>query len=525
MESSSMTIGRVRFSVALVALILIVLIGFAVYATVFTRRHLESTVNVEYPRVWFEDPGTPSITVYIGRNGTYANATVSARPELVLLRRSAVYYDTFDTNPFTAGRLKNLTCTWGYSATFGAVSISAGSRGGLAWNYWCISIVNPAILNVAPYALNGSTVYVSFITWRPSLSFPTGASIRVDAVYLNSTTTPITFYAVGYRNFLLTGRTGDDVRSNITLWRQPTLTPVSERPLGGLILEADYLYHTSTSIDFSTRYATHFVNTTFIHSELLPTPLYVPYAVGLGYWVSTTLVSGTVYYDNLLVTVDNPPWFVNVTGVPDGWSVVLRNSTGGVVASAVSLNGLAVLHVYPNLTDLTGFTYNASSDLGFIFRNATIEILDSAGNLVYSERFSVVLGGDLYVFRSSFNGTLLSIYSNLTDGFKSRLNLTSPVAIACGPGFNATIALVNRTGFAAVPNITIVNGVVIYDSTGLGEARPPPAWTDKWLAFNVTGFFVFPYNIERCELRLRFSWWISDGVVAIYGIDIVVVRA
>ncbi|MEM1619021.1 MAG: hypothetical protein QXE77_05680 [Desulfurococcaceae archaeon] len=522
MEFASTLIGRVRFLVVLTALVLVVLIGFAAYAVVFTRRYMESAVNVEYPRVWFEDPSEPGVTVYIGGNGTYANATVSARPELVLLRRSAVYYDTFDTNPFTAGRLTSLTCTWGYSATLGAVSISAGSRGGVAWNYWCISIVNPAILNVTSYALNGSTIYVSFITWRSN--FTAASAIRVDAVYLNSTTTPITFYAIGYRNFLLAGRTGDDVRSNITLWRSPTLTPVSERPLGGLILEYDYMYHTSASIDFSTRYATHFVNTTFIHSVLLPTPLYVPYAVGLGYWVSTTLVTGTVYYDNLLVTVDNPPWFVNVTGVPDGWSVVLRNSTGGVVASAVSLGGLAVLHVYPNLTDLTGFTYNASSDLGFIFRNATIEIRDSAGNLVYSERFSVVLGGDLYMFRYSFSGILLSVYSNLTDGFKSRLNLTSPVVIACGPGFNVTIALINRTGFTSTPNITVVNGVVVYDSTGSVEAYPPPEWMNKWLALNITGFFAFPYSITRCELRLRFSWWISNGVVAIYGIDIVVFR-
>ncbi|MEM5833690.1 MAG: hypothetical protein QXF04_04080 [Candidatus Aenigmatarchaeota archaeon] len=508
----------------LAALVLVVLIGFAVYAAVFTRRYIESAVKVEYPRVWFEDPGVPGVTVYTGGNGTYANATVSARPELALLRRSAVYYDTFDTNPFTAGRLTSLTCTWDYSATLGAVSISAGSRGGVAWNYWCISIVNPAILNVTSYALNGSTIYVSFITWRTGFSvYFTLPTIRVDAVYLNSTSPP-TFYAIGYRNFLRTARTGDDVRSNITLWRSPTLTPVSERPLGGLILEHLYLYHTSASIDFSTQNATHFVNTTFIHSALLPTPLYIPYAVGLGYWVSTTLVNGTVYYDNLLVTVDNPPWFVNVTGVPDGWSVVLRNSTGGVVASAVSLGGLAVLHVYPNLTDLLGFGYNASSDLGFIFRNATIEILDSAGNLVYSERFSVVLGGDLYMFRYSFSGTLLSVYSNLTDGFKSRLNLTSPIVLACGPGFNATIALINRTGFSSTPSITVVNGVVVYDSTGSVEAYPPPEWMNEWLALNITGFFAFPYSITRCELRLLFSWWISDGVVAIYSIDIVVFR-
>ncbi|MEM1804317.1 MAG: hypothetical protein QXR80_07450, partial [Desulfurococcaceae archaeon] len=430
MEFASTLIGRVRFLVVLTALALVVLIGFAVYAAVFTRRYMESTVNVEYPRVWFEDPGVPGVTVYIGGNGTYANATVSAGPMLVLLRRSAVYYDTFDTNPFTAGRLTRLTCTWGYSATFRAVSISAGSRGGVAWNYWCISIVNPAILNVTSYALNGSTIYVSFITWRSG--FYRNPTIRVDAVYLNSTSPP-TFYAIGYRSVVLIERTGDDVRSNITLWRSPTLTPVSERPLGGLILEYEYLYHTSASIDFSSQNATHFVNTTFIHSALLPTPLYVPYAVGLGYWINQT-ETGWVYYDNLLVTVDNPPWFVNVTGVPDGWSVVLRNSTGGVVASAVSLGGLAVLHVYPNLTDLLGFGYNASFDLGFIFRNATIEILDSAGNLVYSERFSVVLGGDLYMFRYSFSGTLLSVYSNLTDGFKSRLNLTSPIVLACGPG-------------------------------------------------------------------------------------------
>lgn len=469
----------------LAAFVLItVIVLAALYATVFQHRELRGVFNVSAPMVWFEDPLTPGVTAILAKSNTTANVTIGTTPDLVLTKRSALYYDTFDTNPIET-RLIPYTCTWTYNSTRGSVNITAGSRSNLTWGFWCVIVVNPAILNITSFTLEGRAIYVSFATYRTSLNVATNNSM--SAIYLNSTA-PV-FYHVGYNITPLTGRTGDLHGSLIGLRTATANVILSYSYLGTLLLlEYDYLYHVSTAMNYTGWTATHFVNTTYTHStSITPANRYVPYAVGVGYWVNRTDVSGSFAFDSLLVTVDNPPWFTNITGLPDGWRVVLRNSTRGVVANVSSTGGLATLYVAPSLTSLAGFTYNISTDPGFIFRNATIEIYDTAGRMVYNRTFDVVLGGDLYSFRYFFNGTFLSVYSNLTRGFNSRLELVQRSAYLCGLGFNASIGLINRSLVSTTPNITITNGVVVGYETGMIEAYPPATWTDKWLAVNVTG--------------------------------------
>lgn len=496
---------------SLLAVALALALAIAVYATVYSYRYAGFNIHVGGPAVWFEDPATPGVVVTLHREGTLANITVNAMRTLLLEHRSAVYYDTFDTNPFTARRLVAQTCTWGYDATAGAINISAGSRGPRGWSYWCVVLVNPNVLNITPYVLNGSTVYVAFLFWRSS--FDAASAIRVDAVYLNSTAR---FYAIGYRSVLLLGRTGDSVYSNISFINGTALTGVSEVFLGtSLITEYDYMYHVSSAINFTEWRALHYVNVTYTRSAIIPpASRYNPYAVGIGYWVNMTGVTGTVYYDNLIVTVNHPPWYVNVTGVPDGWSVVLKNATGHVVASAVSSGGVARLVVaMQGVVDMLAEPYNRNA---LIIPNATLEVYDEVGGLIVSRTFDVVLGGDRYKLVSLFEGVVLSVYSNLTTGFWSMLaNTTSDLV----PRVNATLALATWNGSVTPENISVINGVVVRWETSPIYVEPPPAWVEKWLVANVTARFELPV-LSIYNLRLNYVFWISSGVIALYAVNI-----
>jgi len=106
--------------------------------------------------------------------------------------------------------------------------------------------------------------------------------------------------------------------------------------------------------------------------------LIIPMQVGLGVRHERARVQ--VYFDNLLVTIDAPPWFVNVTSVPLGWEVVLRDRSGVIVSRGVSITGSVSLNV-------SGY---------FIVENAVFELYDERGNLVVSRGFEYVMGGEVY---------------------------------------------------------------------------------------------------------------------------------
>jgi len=103
-----------------------------------------------------------------------------------------------------------------------------------------------------------------------------------------------------------------------------------------------------------------------------------PTRTGLGIYQS--LHNFTVFFDNLLITINAPPWFVNVTSVPPGWKIVLKNRTGGVVSEATSINGSVSLGVWDY----------------FIVENAVLEVYNEEGSLVASRWFEYVMGGEVY---------------------------------------------------------------------------------------------------------------------------------
>jgi hypothetical protein len=76
-------------------------------------------------------------------------------------------------------------------------------------------------------------------------------------------------------------------------------------------------------------------------------------------------VGGQVYtiFDNLLITINSPPWLINVTNVPINWHVVLRDGTGNIISTGVSTNGNVSLDVW---------NY-------FITSDGTLELYDEKG--------------------------------------------------------------------------------------------------------------------------------------------------
>ncbi|MDM7275798.1 MAG: hypothetical protein P3X22_006780 [Thermoprotei archaeon] len=309
---------------------------------------------------------------------------------LILSDRAAKYYDTFDTNPFP-NRLEARTCTWSYDTTRKAVSIAAGQQGPSDWGYWCVAYIRN--LDIESFAEAGETIYIAFLAFRSSYS--ERVTIRAAALYLDPGASR--FYTIGYSFSLQSGRTGDIVSSVISVkpagGSEVTVSSTSSKR--SLTLEYWYLSHISTYMNFSAWKAFHW-NQTFEHQAIIPGAYqFYPTEAGIGYWVSTTGVVGTFYFDNLVVTVGRPAWIVEVRNLSAGWSVRLLNSTGHVIASATAdSEGVARLVVAPSkLVDMLAEPNNRD---GFIFPNGIIEVYDENGYLVVRRQFDVIVGGDVY---------------------------------------------------------------------------------------------------------------------------------
>lgn len=489
----------VPLCIALILLVVFPVLLQVALGSAFAYRWMYSTATVSPPVVYFADPGTPGVTVNLYDYGTAADVYASATLDLVLERRSAIFFDTFDTDP-RGTRLIAHTCTWGYSATARAVTISAGQRAG-TYGGECIAYAN---VDVSQYATEGRTVYVAFLVWRSS--FTRSGTHFFDSVYVN--TAQQTLYTIGWQNTPLPGRTGDDVYSTIYYYSAATgFTLLGYRSLGvSYVTEYDYLTYVASAVDFSSWTAIHWFNGSVLTSAAIgPDYRMYPNRVGLGYWTSRTDTTGTVYFDNLVVTVDSPPWFINVTGLPEGWMVVLKNRDGRVVSQAVAdSSGLAVLNAAP--PPIVDLTVNPGFRDGFIFPSATIEVYDELGNVVLSKTFDYVVGGDLY--RLGFSGNLLRVDSTLVGGsFEAKLVL---VGTNCSSvRWWLRLYLVNTLNYYSTP-ISIAAGTVYSGETSVIVMTVG----SDGVAGYVYGYALVPsgYVCEvDVELRYSFSSWTTYG--------------
>jgi hypothetical protein len=243
---------------------------------------------------------------------------------------------------------------------------------------------------------------------------------NVEAVYVNDGKKR--FYTIGFQDSMLPGRDGDLLYSAI-FYLDGAFANAASLYIGtSLTLEFYYMSYVASSLNFTSLFAYHWNQTILVNANV-KSLTFPPNKVGMGYRVNTTNVEGTFYFDNFIVTLDAPPWFVNVTGLFPGWYAVLKNSTGGLVANATAgVDGVAVLNVAPSLVDLL---VDPNYRDGFIFPNGVIEVYDDMGELVASTGPTLILGGDVYSL-SQLSLRVLRVDSTLTNQpFQAKLTLTS----------------------------------------------------------------------------------------------------
>ncbi len=387
-----------------VALLLVASLALSSWAGVIVLMPLQGRPGEVQPPIVFTSPADTQVNATIGPNGTSANITVNIPDTYVisLYSRAAVYWTDFnDTDPLVAGDLvplNNDTCYWYWDSLNGTlVGVDNGTSASFGGE--CVLLVNR-------YIPTGRTIYVD-VTFRWSnvvvLSPPANiigigrAYTYSDIVFLNKTTLNTTqdLYTTGnYIRWLLLGTDN--------FWTGSVATVYEYNTTNGWI-ELDY----NTSVYYNTGYwydllgvrnntsgviaeyegATELVNATSYNVSVD--------AVGLGLYVyaGTAVVEETVEYDELVVTIDRPPTYIQVYGVQPGWTVALYDSAGNLVASETA----------------TGYSVSLDVSNNKIVRNGTIAVYDSSGALVTENTFTWVVGGDIYFVSPAWEGAIYNV--------------------------------------------------------------------------------------------------------------------
>lgn len=291
------------------------------------------------------------------------------RLDIVLASRAAVYWDSFDSDPVAGGRLMLVgdnDCSYSYTegpveGRRGLVYLQAQARGSV-----CALLVGGLSLPTT------GTVYVAF----SALNVQSGTvdqPARFGGILTVSTDLQ-QYYMGGFDS--QAGAVFVLVRSPAGTASTTTAYTVNFNTWYHGFLELSY---TTNLVPGTLSFTTHDgvgVSRSLSGAESFPAPF-----PGLGMTKLTSPRLAGVYYDFILVTVNNMPSTVRVEGLSPGWTVKLKDLAGVVVAEAVAgADGVAVL-------DLAGV---------WAVRYATIEVYDAEGNPLVSKQFPEVLGGDVY---------------------------------------------------------------------------------------------------------------------------------
>ncbi|MCC6025264.1 MAG: hypothetical protein LM555_03070, partial [Desulfurococcaceae archaeon] len=387
----------------------------------------------------------------IARNGTVTAigklrvVTIERSPES---QRNILYYDAFDTDPFTTGRVVNLTCSgnWTWDPVEKAVRFQLyderkWERPSVYGGECLLEFQNSA----SP--LNG-TIYASTI-----IKFIDGEGWAEIALVQNESA----LYTLGI--FMDQEAKGNTSRG-YEIWRFLEKEKEKWKWLARQLdpsLSYNVTYHIVASYTYGEGLLAIYVNSTDPKVTTVNKSI-IPLRVGLiGTYPSEAHVRPAnakplkVYFYNLVITVNAPPWFTNITGVPVGWRVVLKNSTGSVVASGVSTNGTVALSMWNYL----------------IVPNGTIEVYDENGNLVVTRTFDYVVGGEIYELRvyGEFNALTVGIGSSSRILVYNISNIENPVLITTID----TSTLINGSADIAVASgylyLLNMSGVFRYDFT------------------------------------------------------------
>ncbi len=283
-------------------------------------------------------------------------------PAVRLASRAAVYYDTFDTDPFGSGRLVALSCNWRYDGSGKLVYVSVTSRPS--------SYGGECIARVGGVSVEGK-VYVAAVLSYTSTS--QSSKDHFGLLLLDSGAGY--FYEAGY------------TRPNFyKIWRYTgELSEIAKEPVGGTVDEGAW-YDLAVAYEASRGSIEVWASGGLRVSA--SDPSVAVYSVGLGAYMDKGAL--TVYFDNLVVTVGARPWLVNVTGLQPGWTARVRVGSTVVSSAVAGSGGVASIPLW--LSSVPG------KDYAFIVRGAVLEILDSSGNVVAKMGPTDIVGGDVYAY-------------------------------------------------------------------------------------------------------------------------------
>ncbi len=432
------------------------------------------------------------------------NLTATPQLLLALWENNTIYYDDFATNPFTAGRLVNSpynTFNWTYDAASHAIVVSHPLTSYVLANTSGVYSANNTAISAAyvPGINLGST--------RPFYSLVVGNVTETRAEATPSyRATGFYAYAYVYTLHYVNGRLGGlhyyspasgygyackyfNINYTYFLNNQGSLT--TQGPAYAFGPDIVYIYGVNETVlnsslvngvSFGRRYAIEgyiglngfkrsilYNRTGYINSTKIVNATLTSGTIGVEVYTiirnmytggaAGALLGGTNNYaridflDNLTYTINYVvfswanPRFVNITGLTPGYSVVLLNSTGGVVASAaVDAAGEAALNV----------------TMEPVVRDATIEVYDSAGNLVLSYKPSEpVVGGNVY--RAAYGVAVDSYVSVNTTGLLKPTLINVSYSFQASAPVNATIYIYDWVAGSFVPVKTMLN---VYGSYG-----------------------------------------------------------
>ncbi len=296
--------------------------------------------------------------------------SVSAEKSLVLVKRSAVFWSDFSSNPFATGELTSLNSTanwvWVRKGYIEQLTSSGGEYIVLAH---LLAPVNPS----------KDSVYLLVKANLSSAPVPLSAGYT-DTIFMSSNG----FYTLGISNSPAPGAPPGSVASPeiwlyTTIWRRLS-GPPPPIPPGTVVPHLNEWYWI-----LSYRSPSGYL----VVGEFNSQGSLVTYADALDNTVSPVEFGLGTYdsiaaFDDLVITVNASPIYVNVSGVPAGYEVVIYNSTGLPVASAqAGLNNVASLNV---LTQP-------------IIRNGNITVFTPTGRKYVSAVFPVIVGGDEYAVK------------------------------------------------------------------------------------------------------------------------------
>lgn len=404
-----------------------------VHATVWTTRSIYSNVTFSPPKVWFEDPRFPGVTVELRNSRTEANVTV--KPPWIgvdLVGRSGerfdmanetVVFENFEPYP-TRG------CSYTVIPSGSRILVTGNPAGGLYAGCVLRRRVNIGLVNAT----------VSFIMM-------TNDATPVDGIRGVVLFNPATgyYYMAGLKNnvtgwfFGIYQYTGRTIREP----GGPSLPPIKDVRIGRV---AGYWFTVTFSI------------TRLGQNALLKAWLYNVSQNGVLVSYIETTVSNPIPVEGYGVGV------YQIRNQPSAVFQMVASTTATTVVTVRGLKYCCYVYIYDSSYNLIGWRHvNETGVVEISLENpvavyAYMRIV--CEGVEYTTSFDVIMGGDVYLAYRRFDGPVLAIHSTLGRDFKGYVAVFD--YDCSGDIYFIEIGLWNRTHVTATnAKLIQVNGEVV----------------------------------------------------------------